>query len=146
MGFLLDYNPPWDGAVKDVLVTRRLRPKRLLGELLETWSRGDMGLEQISAEQAKTLILTALNRNRAAGLRLPRDLISEREFVDRYVLSLPDGPDTPAFTGDDFDFLARNGQRPEDIMRFEQTVGRRVRTEDGGEILVMGDLDWEDEE
>ena len=61
------------------------------------------------------------------------------------MLSLPDEPDTPAFTVDDFNFLARNGKLPEKIIQFEQTVGRRVRMEDGKEILVMGGPDWDEE-
>jgi len=145
MGFLLDYNPPWDGSVKDILVTARRAPKRLLKDVLDTWRRGDMEPRSISAEQAKTVILTALNRNRAANIRLPRDLIAEQEAFDRYVMSLPDTPDTPSFTAEDFDLLARQGKRPEEIMHFEQTVGRRVRLGDGEQLLVLGSPDWDDE-
>jgi hypothetical protein len=104
-----------------------------------------MELEPVSAERAKTVIMTALNCSRAAKLRLPRDLIAARDEFIRYVLSLPDGPDTPAFVADDFDFLARTGKRPEEVMHFEQTVGRRVRMEDGKELLVMGGPDWDEE-
>jgi hypothetical protein len=145
MGFLLDYNPPWDGSVKDILLTPRRSPKRLVRDILDVFTRGGMELEPVSAERAKTVILTALNCNRAAKLRLPEDLIAAREEFIRYVLSLPDGPDTPAFVADDFDFLARTGKRPEEVVQFEQTVGRRVRTEDGKEILVMGGPDWDEE-
>jgi hypothetical protein len=138
MGFLLDYNPPWDGSVKDILVTKRRPPRKLFGDFSDVWNRSGMELETVSAERAKTVVLAALNCNRAANLRLPRDLIAAREFFVRYVLPLPDAPDTPSFTMDDFDFLARHGERPEEVMDFEQTVGRRVRMEDGREVLVMG--------
>jgi hypothetical protein len=146
MGFLLDYNPPWEGSIKDILTTPRRAPKRLLRDILDTWKQGGMEPWPISAEQAKTVILTALNCNRAAGIRLPRDLISARETFDRYLMSLPDAPDTPLLMIEDFDLLARQGKRPEEIMHFEQTVGRRVRMEDGNEILVMGSPDWDDKE
>lgn len=146
MGFLLDYNPPWDGSVKDILVTPRRAPKRLLKDVLGTWKRGGMEPWPIGEERVKTVILTALNCNREAGIRLPRDLIAARELFFRYVLPLPDAPDTPSFAGDDFDLLARRGKRPEEIMHYEQTVGRRVRLEDGKELLVMGGPDWDDEE
>jgi hypothetical protein len=146
IGFLLDYNPPWDGSVKDILVTPQRRPKRLIREVLDVWEQGGMEPKPVSAERAKTVILTALNCNRAANLRLPRDLIAEREAFARYVLSLPDAPDAPSFTMDDFDFLARNGKLPEEVVHFEQTVGRRVRLEDGKELLVMGSPDWDDED
>jgi hypothetical protein len=146
MGFLLDYNPPWDGSVKDILVTPRRAPKRLLKNVLDTWERGGTKPWPISPEQVKIVILTALNCNRTAGIRLPSDLIATRELFDRHVMSLPEAPDTPSFTLDDFDLLARQGEQPEEIVHYEQTVGRRVRIGDDKEILVMGDLDWDDEE
>jgi hypothetical protein len=145
MGFLLDYNPPWEGSVKDILLTPRRSPRRLAGDVLGVFTHGGMEPQPVSAERAKTVILTALNCNRAAKLRLPEDLIAAREEFIRYVLSLPDEPDTPAFVADDFDFLARTGKRPEEVVHFEQTVGRRVRMEDGKEILVMGGPDWDEE-
>lgn len=145
MGFLLDYNPPWDGSVKDILMTPRRAPRRLIKDTLDTWRRGEMEPWSISAERAKTVILTALNCNLAADIRLPRDLIAVRETFDRYVMSLPDASDTPPFTAEDFDLLARQGERPEEIMHFEQTVGRRVRLGDGEHILVIGSPDWDDE-
>jgi hypothetical protein len=145
MGFLLDYNPPWDGSVKDILVTPRRSPKRLARDILGVFTRGGMELEPVSAERAKTVIVTGLNCNRAAKLCLPRDLIAAREEFVRHVLSLSDGPDTPAFTVDNFDFLARTGKRPEEVVHFEQTVGRRVRMEGGKELLVMGGPDWDEE-
>ncbi|MCP4542484.1 MAG: hypothetical protein GY832_35640 [Chloroflexi bacterium] len=145
LGFLLDYNPPWDGSVKDVIVAPRRPPEKLIRGVLDIWKRGDMEPDTVSPERVKTVILTALNCNRVANLRLPRDLIDARETFDRHVMALPDTPDTPAFTMDDFDILVRKGKRPEEIMHFEQTVGRRVRLPDG-EVLVVGNSDWDDEE
>ena len=146
MVFLLDYNPPWDGSVKDIMVTSRRLAQMLVDGILDQWASREMVLEQISAEEARTVILTALHCNREANLRLPRDLILERETFVRHILSLPDAPDTPPFTIDDFDSLADHGQPPEEVVYLEQTVGRRVRMADGEEVLVMDSLEWEDEE
>jgi hypothetical protein len=145
LGLLLDYNPPWDGSVKDALITSRRAPDRLLDDVLGIWERGGMIPRPISPEQAKTVILTALKCNQAAQIRLHRDLQAMRNLFEQHVLSLPDAPDTPSFTMDDFDRLARQGQPSEEIMRFERTVGRRVRLEDGSEALYMGELDWDEE-
>jgi len=145
MAFLIDYNPPWEGAVKDVFLKSHRKPQDLVQKFLDTWARGGMALKPIGAGQVKTRILTALNCNRSAGIRLPRDLIAIRESFVRYVLPLPDQPDTPAFSVNDFDRLSRQGQRPEEIMHFEQTVGRRVRMQDGKELLIMGGPDWDEE-
>jgi hypothetical protein len=67
------------------------------------------------------------------------------------VLSLPDAPDTPAFSTDDFHALSEAGQSAETLSRFEQTVGRRVLMEDGKELFIDASIanmdfgDWDDE-
>jgi hypothetical protein len=142
---LLDYNPPWDGSVKDVIVAPPRSAKRLLREFLDNWREAGLEPDTVSPERAKTVILTALTCNREAEIRLPRDAISARDLIERYILHLPDGPDTPAFTMEDFDFLARHGQPTEEIRYFEHTVGRRVRLDDGEEVVVIG-TDKEDED
>jgi hypothetical protein len=143
--FLLDYNPPWDGSVKDVIVESPRSAKRMIKEFVQNWRQTDLDPETISPERAKTVILTALICNREADIRLPRDVVRARDLIKRYVLTLPDGPDTPAFTMEDFDFLARHGKPTEEIRHFEHTVGRRVRLDNGKDILVMG-TDWDDED
>ncbi len=141
LGVLLDYNPPWDGSVKDIFVT----PRRPAQQLLQYFTNSrDMPLESISPERAKTVMLASLQCNREAEVRLPRDLIKARDVFERQVLSLPDGPDTPEFTMQDFEYLAHHGESPEQITNFEQTVGRRVRSKDGKEIFVMGSIDEDD--
>jgi len=135
--FLLDYNPPWDGSVKDVLIPPRRAPRRLLKEFLDIWKSGHMEPASISPQRAKTVILTALNCNREAEIRLPRDMINDRSLFEQLVLSLPDEPDTPAFTMEDFDFLAQHGERPEKIVHTEQTLGHRIRLENGKEAVIV---------
>lgn len=143
--FLIDYNPPWEGSVKDIIAYPQRSPKAAVAEFVDTWrARMHTSAEQIDAAEAKQTILDALICNREAAIRLPQDLITSRDLFVRYVLTLPDGPDTPAFTAEDFDALCQNGERPERLMHFEQTVGRRVRMGDGKEILVMGNPSWDD--
>ena len=146
MGFLIDYHPPWEGSVKDAMVIPQRSPQGLLRHVKSFWREGEAELQNISAERAKTIILTALNCNREAEIRLHRDLIQARDLFERWVLPLPDGPETPDFTMQDFDHLAEHGQRPEEIMHFEQTVGRRVRMKDGQELLIMKDPEGMDDE
>jgi len=139
MSFLLDYNPPWDGSVKDIALFPPQNPDKLIDYYLGVWDIKRP--EEVSAEKFKTIILTALHCNREAEIRLPRDLIIAQELFIEHVLSLPDGADTPDFTKADLEFLAKNGKTPEAIMHIEQTVGRRVRRKDGTELLIMADFD-----
>lgn len=144
--FLIDYNPPWEGSVKDI-ITYPLRSRQAaIAEFVDIWrARMHSPVRQIDAVAAKQTILDALVCNREAKIRLPKDLIISRDLFLRYVLSLPDGPDTPAFTAEDFDALCQNGERPEALMHIEQTMGRRVRSSDGQEILILGNgLDWDE--
>jgi hypothetical protein len=139
LGFLIDYNPPWEGAIKDILVGEPSSPERALRRYVHFWTDRGMPLQPISDAAAKRQVLECLAVNRREGIRLPRDLIVNRRLFMEHILSLPDTPDTPPFTAEDFDALGRSGETVESIRRFEQQVGRRVRLEDGKEIIVMGD-------
>jgi hypothetical protein len=145
MTFLLDYNPPWDGSVKDIIVSPQKPPDQVLKRFHSTWDNIDMSPDSISPAHLKTVVLKALACNREAEVRLPRDLINARDLFEEQILSLPDEPETPTFTMADFDWLAAHGERPENIMAFEQAVGRRVRIGDDEELLVIGS-DWDEEE
>ena len=146
MGFLLDYKPPWEGAVKDIMILPQREPRAAIREFVDSWAGRGMPLAPISAMEAKQIILEALESNRQKRIRLPRDLTASRDAFLRYVLSLPDGPATPLFTSADFEALSRTGEQPEQIMRFEQTVGRRVRMPDGKELLIMGGRGFDEDE
>ncbi len=137
LNILLDYNPPWDGAVKDAFILPPRNPEQLVKYLHNVHSKGDIQLRPISPEQAKTLMLNSLFCNQASEIRLPRDLIKAKSKFEQWILALPDGPDTPEFTLEDFDRLAHNGKSPEAIVHYEQTVGHRIRMEDGNELLII---------
>lgn len=145
--FLIDHNPPWEGAVKDIIAFPSRDPRTAIREWITSWeSRGQMPLQQVTAAEARRRVIEALDCNRRHNIRLPADLIAQRERFLRHVLTLPAGDADPAFTAADFNALSQVGERPEAIMHFEQTVGRRVRMDDGKEMLIMGaDRDWDDE-
>lgn len=148
LGFLIDRNPPWEGALKDVMEFPNREPSEMLREFVDGWRASEgSNLEEISAAQVKREILTALQCNRAEAIRLPRDLIAARDLFLRHVLTLPDEPDAPSFTAEDFRYLSTHGETPESISHFEHTVGRLMRLEDGGEVLVdpaFAEMDGDD--
>ena len=146
MNFLIDYNPPWDGAVKDVMLYPKLDLRDVKRKYVDIWKEGGQALKPISGTQAKAKILKCLKANRKNKIRLARDLVNNRDAFWRFVVALPDERDTPKFTDDDWQVLTKQGQSADEVMRYEQTVGRRVRMEDGKEVLIMGDLsDWDEE-
>ncbi len=138
LSLLIDYNPPWEGAVKDGILFPQRSPEDAIREFVDMWPDRRVELEDLDPVEAKKTLIELFMTNREAGVRLHRDVAVMRNEIARHILSLPDGPDTPPFTLDDFDELAREGKRAEEIMHFEQTVGRRVRLPDGEEMLVIG--------
>ncbi len=140
--FLIDYNPPWEGAVKDIAVL----PARAPEEAIARSVKGFLALQEIEAAEAKRRILMALKANREQGMRLPRDLIAVRGLFLEHVLTLPDTEDTPRFTAADFDELARTGRSAEALVLDERLHGGRTRLPDGSEVTILqvdpDELDW----
>jgi hypothetical protein len=148
LAFLLDYNPPWEGAVKDVAVLPQRSVSDALAEFVKPLHESIPRLRSVDAIEAKSLLIEHLENNRSEQIRLHSDLIAVRDEVVKHLLSLPDGPDTPEFDAADFDALCQiQGKTPEAIMHFERTVARRVRMEDGKEVFVdaaLANESWDD--
>ena len=150
--FLIDRNPPWEGSIKDVMLFPNKPPERLIERYVEMWAERGQAMTPIDAAAAKRKLVLALKQNKAARVRLPKDLVALREPFFAHVLALPDAPRTPAFTMDDFQTLSESGQSAEEISLFEQTVARRIRLDDGKEVYIdasianLGLGDWEDDE
>lgn len=140
LNFLLDFNPPWDGAVKDVMTLPQRSPRDMVEQFVDRWRNQDarIDIDKLDAVAAKQRLIEALACNQTQKIRLPRDLIAIRDLFAQHVLSLPDDPERLSFTLEDFDELAQTGQSAEALTHTEQTVGRRVRMADGQEILVIG--------
>jgi hypothetical protein len=137
--FLIDHNPPWEGALKDSMTLPKRPPEELARQMVSFWEESGSFPIEIGPAEVKEEILTALQHNREENIRLPRDLIPYRDSFIKQILSLPDTPETPEFTPEDFDELSKTGKTPESINRFERTVGRRVRMDDGTELFYLGD-------
>lgn len=137
LGFLIDTQPPWEGAVKDVLRQGQRPPEDAIEQYVSVWSERGEVPRPLEAAEAKRRVLSALLQNRKQQIRLPADLIAVRGQFLSDVLTLPDAPQTPAFSADDFDALAQDGRRPETLMRAEQTLGYQTRAPDGRVIRVL---------
>jgi hypothetical protein len=145
LNVLLDFEPPWDGAVKDAVCYPQRTPEAALEEFVDFWSERGMTPARLTAVEAKRQALEALAHNRQSHIRLHPDLVAAREQFIHYVLTLPDGPNTPHVTAADFDFLAHNGEHPEALKRQERMFGYRARMPDGQEVHILrgpGDDDW----
>ncbi|MDM8531089.1 hypothetical protein QUF63_07940 [Anaerolineales bacterium HSG25] len=139
LSFLIDYNPPWEGAIKDGWKLPIGSFRDVKTKVLDFWrQKSGEELQSISGEEAKIKLFTCLNKNLSESIKLPKDLIAISDVFWKYVPCLPDTEKAPSFTPQDFEFLSKHGESPEKINHFERNVGRRVRMDDGKELIVMG--------
>ena len=143
LGLLLDFQPPWDGAVKNAMRYPQRAPEVALEQFVRFWDRRGAPAQALTAVEAKRRALEALAHNRESNIRLHADLVAARDLFVRYLLKLPDGPDTPHVTEADFDVLSSHGERAEALQQQEQRFGYRTRMPDGREIrIIRGPDDW----
>ncbi len=146
---LIDRNPPWNGALKDIFQFPSKSPRALLERYVNVWQERGQAMTPIEAGPVKRQLLQAIIANWEADVRLPAALVALREPFFQHVLTLPDLPDTPALSAEVFDTMSQAGQSAEAIAHFEQTVGRRVLMDDGRELLIDASLangQFDDEE
>lgn len=139
INLLLDFNPPWEGAAKDGFPYPQRRPQAAVRQFVTARPGSNIiDNEELDAAAAKKALIEIFSHNREEGIRLGKDIVAMRNLFEEQVMTLPDDPDTPPFTMADFDELCQLETTTESLRMYEQTVGRRVRMDDGKEVLVMG--------
>ncbi len=138
--FLIDYNPPWEGAIKELMALPSKPPQTLIRRFVAPIRGNGKSMAPVSGPEAKRKLLRALKANRAENIRLPAELSRVRDQFFEHIVSLPDLRDTPRITPDQFDALGRTGQSVEALRHFEQTVGRRFRLDNGQEAFMDASL------
>ena len=144
VNFLRDFNPPWDGAIKDSFQFPQRSPQDAVRQYVDRMRQGRITIREVGDVRAKQLMIECFRCNQAQSIRPSRDTIALRNVILDKIFTLPDDESTPLFTIDEFDRILTIGKTADEIMQYEKTVGRRVRLEDGKEILIMGaDDDWD---
>lgn len=145
--FLIDHNPPWNGAVKDGTIMQKRKPDQAVERLFESWALDrSTPLEMVDASTAHRILIEAMERNRQTEIRLPFFFAARRDEIAEHVLSLPPAPETPLFTADDLDYLVEEGRSAEDLRDYEEDVGYYVRSPDGTQRFVPHKSEDEDED
>ncbi len=145
MGWLLDFNPPWFGCVKDCHPISQEDATLQAYTVTHFWRDKGLELQELDAIQAKSHAITALAQNKQLGIRLHKDFYPLRDKFAQHILSLPDPPELPAFSLADLDYVLKHGKSSEEINLFERRVGRRVIMEDGKELFVGMDVFGDDD-
>jgi hypothetical protein len=143
--FLIDHNPPWNGAIKDVTITHARRPEKALDELFNFWSGQRKGaLQEVDAPTTWRILRAALACNRAMDIGLPGYMLALRDKFMQHVLSLPrpDDDDIPPFDSEALDYLLDdNRASSETLQQYEEDVGYFIRGSDGTRQFIASEAE-----
>lgn len=139
--FLIDFEPPWEGALKDIAYFTFRDADRARTEYFASWRARGIPQRPIPATDATRQIWTALRQSQNQGIRLPADFIPIKGELVPFLLSLPTDPDVPALSPDELTLLDTSARRPEDLRRKEQRFGFQKRLADWSIVRIMGPPD-----
>lgn len=137
--FLIDNQPPWHGALKDVAISTHRDVAQAEDRLFGHWYARGVEPEPIPAPAAKTRILSALAQNRAQGIRLPADVAAAREVLMPLLFALPDAEDTPQISADEIEAMVTEGRSVENLRLEERTMGFQTRLPEGEVVRLLPD-------
>lgn len=142
--FLIDFQPPWEGALKDLAYHSFPDVERARDEYFAIWRANQQEQRPIAVTNATRRIWTALRQSQTERIRLPADFVAVMGEVVPFLLALPVDSEAPALTPDEIKALALSGRSPEDLTRDERLFGYQKRLPDGSILRVFRapDDDW----
>lgn len=136
MTLLLDFQPPWEGSVKDIMMKGPFSESDAVKQMVDHWVNRGIPPEEIDGATFKKVFFDALQSNKKEGIALPKDLTRQRDFFFRHIPILPDTPETGSFTEVDFDMLSKLTRTPEQLAEHEELFGYDTRLPGGEEVIL----------
>ncbi|PDW04004.1 hypothetical protein [Candidatus Viridilinea mediisalina] len=135
--FLIDHEPPWEGALKDIAYKPFRNADIAMEEYFKVWEDAPDPPEELDRVDAMQQFWASLRQNQAQGIRLPVDFIAvlPQTLVALYTLS--DHPEVSPLSQEELLALAQEGQSPERIRKEEQLHGYQMRRPDGSVMRIM---------
>ncbi|RRR71566.1 MAG: hypothetical protein EI684_11440 [Candidatus Viridilinea halotolerans] len=137
---LLDYEPPWEGSLKDISYHTFRDVEAATQRLVAAWGEFLAGGKELDLAHTMYHIWGALHQSRAQAIRLPADFIKVRAQLVPALCAFPPHPDMPALNADELETMAHQGRSPEQINAHEREYGYQTRLPDGS-IVRIGSLD-----
>lgn len=135
--FLIDFQPPWEGALKDLAYFSFRDFARAHAEYFASWREAGLEQRAIAVTEATRQIWACLGQSKARVIRLPADFIPVKSELMPFLRSLPTDPDVATLSPDEITLLAAVGRRPEDLRRDEQRFGYQRRMADGSIVRII---------
>jgi len=135
--FLVDFEPPWEGALKDIAFTYHRNLNEAIENYRMVWQFSGFEPRPINAATAAQRVWKAFRQNQAQGIRLPADFIMVQSKVMPFVTALQVNDETVPLEAAEIDAMVNTGRSPESIRREEDLLGYQTRMPDGRVIRII---------
>lgn len=142
--FLIDFEPPWNGALKDVMYRSFRSLDAAQDSYYAIWRRQGMEPTQINQAQLSERLWQAIRCSQAEQIRLPADYTRDAKQLTPFLLSLPATPIAPPLSAEELEHLRTHGRTPEALTLEEQRMGYQMRMSNGEVIRILRDGDIDD--
>ncbi len=142
--FLIDFEPPWEGALKDVADKSFRTITHAHAEFFSVWKKDNFQERLIDTASATQCVWTAIRQNQAEGIRLPADFIPLMAKVMPLLHALAAALDITALSEAEISALATSGRSPEVLRQEERRLGYQKRMPDGRILRILRPPDDED--
>lgn len=135
--FLVDFEPPWEGALKDISFAYHRNLTKAMDEYRISWQVSGFEPRSIDAATAAQRVWKAFRQNQVQGIRLPADFVIVEPMIMPFLNALPVAGETVPLDAAEIDALISTGQSPESIRREENLLGYQTRMPDGKVIRII---------
>jgi hypothetical protein len=88
MSFLLDFGSPWNGAIKDMMVTRSMSFDEIEEDLIGKSATRGLYMFEIDFDAARGFVTDALRANKRNRIKLPTEYDQFRHLIERRFLNI----------------------------------------------------------
>jgi hypothetical protein len=142
--FLIDFEPPWEGALKDVADKSFRTIDHAHAEFFSAWQDENLQERLIDNASATQRVWTAIRQSQAEGIRLPADFIPLMAEIMPLLHALAAASDIAALSEAETSALATSGRSVEALRQEEDLVGYQKRMPDGSILRMIRPPDNDD--
>ncbi len=135
--FLIDFEPPWEGALKDIAHRSFRSIDHAHAGFFSVWQEEHLPQRSIDKAGATQRVWAAIRQSQAQGIRLPADFIPLMAQIMPLLLALAAASDIAALSAAEIESLATSGRSPKSLRQEERILGHQKRMPDGSILRIM---------
>lgn len=135
--FLIDYEPPWEGALKDIAYKPFRDADTAMEQYRAMWEDAPDSPEEVDRSTAMQEIWATIRQSQTQGIRLPVDFIKVLPMTMPVLYAFSSYPEVSTLSQEELIAMAKEGQSPEMLSKQEQLEGYQMRMPDGSIMRIV---------